>query len=66
MRLTKGHYVKLEEAAVEIMHRLSDILNINSVYVARNDKQHVTIQHAYNRDVKVIEVGQDFLYEDSY
>ncbi|WP_147803756.1 hypothetical protein [Alkalicoccus halolimnae] len=61
-----GSYHELREAAVSVLHRLSEILNINTVYIAENDKEQVKVVHAYNHKYTLVESGYQVSYEDSY
>ncbi|PYZ92686.1 hypothetical protein CR194_13585 [Salipaludibacillus keqinensis] len=64
--LSKGHYKELEQTAIEVLRRLSQFIDINTVFVARNDKKQVEISHSFNRDYILIEEGFQIDYGDSY
>ncbi|TVP84910.1 MAG: hypothetical protein EA344_05710 [Alkalicoccus sp.] len=66
MSLYDGSYQELREAAVSVLHRLSDLLNINTVYIAERVKDNVKIAHVYNHERELVEAGYQTSYEASY
>ncbi|RKL68239.1 hypothetical protein CR203_07070 [Salipaludibacillus neizhouensis] len=64
--LRKGHYKDLEQAAIDVLKRLSQFIDINTVFIAKNDKETVEITHSFNRDYMIIEEGFETKYSESY
>ena len=64
--LSKGHYKELERASIDVLRRLSQFLDINTVFIAKNDKKKVEIIHSFNREYVIIEEGLETDFSDSY
>lgn len=64
--MTKGHYKELELAAINVLRRLSQFIDINTVFIAKNDKKKVEIMHSYNREYVMIEEGLETDFSESY
>ncbi|WP_416147423.1 hypothetical protein ACM26V_14455 [Salipaludibacillus sp. HK11] len=64
--LSKGHYKELKRATIDVLRRLSQFININTVFIAKNDRENVEIYHSFNRDYVVIEEGFTTKFSDSY
>ncbi|WP_280769702.1 hypothetical protein [Salipaludibacillus daqingensis] len=64
--LSNGYYKELEQAAIDVLRRLSQFIDINTVFIAKNDREQVEIMHSFNRDYIVIEEGLETNFVDSY
>lgn len=59
-------YETMEEAADEILALISKFVDVNTFFIAKNDKKDVNIIHAFNRNDVVLPSGFETLYRDSY
>lgn len=59
-------YETMEEAADEILALISKFVDVNTFFIAKNDKKDVNIIHAFNRNDIVLPSGFETLYRDSY
>ncbi|WP_377890013.1 hypothetical protein [Alkalihalobacillus sp. R86527] len=59
-------YNNIHEAAKEVLELISKFIDVNTFFVARNDKQNVDILESFNRDDILLESGFQTLYRDSY
>ncbi|NLP50211.1 hypothetical protein [Bacillus sp. RO1] len=67
--MTHAHslvYETMEEAADEILALISKFVDVNTFFIAKNDKKDVNIIHAFNRNDVVLPSGFETLYRDSY
>lgn len=67
MELTKTPtYSTIEEASQDVLELISRFVDVNTFFVAKNDKHDVDIIQSFNRDEVVLETGFETLYRDSY
>ncbi len=67
MALTKSpSYSNIEEASKDVLELISRFVDVNTFFVAKNDKHDVDIIQSYNRDEVILEAGFETLYRDSY
>lgn len=59
-------YNNIQEAAKDVLELISKFIDVNTFFVAKNDKQNVNILEAFNRDEVLLESGFETLYGDSY
>lgn len=66
MALYEGFYNELREAAISVLHRLSDLIDINTVYIAQSINGNVTIRHVYNKEKVLLTSGYTLPYKESF
>ncbi|SDO38729.1 hypothetical protein [Alkalicoccus daliensis] len=66
MPLHSGSYHQLKEAAVTVLHRLSDLIDVNTIYIARTTEEETCIQHVYNSDKVLMQEGLAKDYTNSF
>lgn len=66
MPLYEGFYNELRETAIAVLHRLSDLIDINTVYIAQSTEDKIIIRHVYNREKVLLDSGYELSYKDSY
>ncbi|MCA0987547.1 hypothetical protein [Guptibacillus algicola] len=59
-------YNNINEAAKEVLELISKFIDVNTFFVAKNDKQNVDILESFNREDILLESGYQTLYRDSY
>jgi hypothetical protein len=59
-------YSTIEEASQDVLELISRFVDVNTFFVAKNDKHDVDIIQSFNRDEIVLEAGFETLYRDSY
>ncbi|CAM3883299.1 hypothetical protein [Alkalicoccus chagannorensis] len=57
---------ELEDTAVSVLERISDILDLNTVYLTRFDRGSMTVLHAYNKETTLVSEGIQVPMKDSY
>ncbi|WP_349408275.1 hypothetical protein [Pseudalkalibacillus sp. SCS-8] len=67
MNLTETRtYRTIEEASKDVLEVISKFVDVNTFFVAKNDKKDVDIIQTFNRDEVILESGFETLYKDSY
>ncbi|WP_270181380.1 hypothetical protein [Alkalihalobacillus sp. CinArs1] len=67
MKMTQSPaYNSIHDAAKDVLELISKFIDVNTFFVARNDKQDVDILEAFNRNEILLESGFETLYRDSY
>jgi hypothetical protein len=56
----------IEETADDVLELISKFVDVNTFFLAKNDKKEVNIVRAYNRDDVVLPTGFETLYRDSF
>ncbi|RIW32039.1 hypothetical protein D3H55_14285 [Bacillus salacetis] len=59
-------YETIEDAADHVLELISKFVDVNTFFIARNDKREVNIVRAFNRDEVVLPTGFETLYGDSF
>ncbi|WP_409250620.1 hypothetical protein V1502_10600 [Bacillus sp. SCS-153A] len=59
-------YETIEEAADDVLELISKFVDVNTFFIAKNDKKEVNIISAYNRNEVVLPAGFETLYRDSF
>ncbi|WP_174733215.1 hypothetical protein [Mesobacillus harenae] len=59
-------YETIEEAADEVLALISKFVDVNTFFIAKNDKKDVNILSAFNRNDVVLPSGFETLYRDSF
>ncbi|MCF6138412.1 hypothetical protein [Pseudalkalibacillus berkeleyi] len=59
-------YTTIDEASKDVLELMSKFVDVNTFFVAKNDKQDVDIIQSFNRNEIVLESGFETLYRDSY
>jgi hypothetical protein len=65
-KLAGDTYETIEEAADDVLALISNFVDVNTFFIAKNDKQEVNIVRAFNRDEVVLPSGFETLYGDSF
>ncbi|MGD6965671.1 hypothetical protein ACQCVP_04530 [Rossellomorea vietnamensis] len=60
------NYSSIEEASKDVLELISKFVDVNTFFVAKNDKKNVDIIQSYNREEAVLESGFKTFYRDSY
>jgi hypothetical protein len=61
-----ANYSSIEEASKDVLELISKFVDVNTFFVAKNDKKNVDIIQSYNREEAVLESGFKTFYRDSY
>ncbi|MCE7791712.1 GAF domain-containing protein [Salipaludibacillus sp. CUR1] len=64
--LGNGSLKELERAAIDVLKRLSQFININTVFVTRYEEEKVEVMHSFNRNRLLIEKGLIIDAKESY
>ncbi|MGM0845646.1 MAG: hypothetical protein ACQEUT_11765 [Bacillota bacterium] len=59
-------YSSIEEASKDVLELISKFVDVNTFFVAKNDKKDVDIIQSFNREDVVLESGFQTFYRDSY
>jgi hypothetical protein len=59
-------YETIEGAADDVLELISKFVDVNTFFIAKNDKKEVNIIRAFNRDELVLPTGFDIDYRDSF
>ncbi|MCA1063995.1 hypothetical protein QTG56_02070 [Rossellomorea sp. AcN35-11] len=59
-------YKSIEEAAEDVLELISKFVDVNTFFLAKNDKKEVSILRAFNRNDVVLPSGFETLYRDSF
>ncbi|UOR10528.1 GAF domain-containing protein [Halobacillus amylolyticus] len=60
------NYLSVKEAANEILKHVSQILDVNTVYIAKKEDGYVDVIEAYNRDEHLLDANVKINYEETY
>lgn len=63
---TEVPYHSLRDAAFSVLRRLSDMIDINTVYIAQKSGNTNVIQYVYNKDKVLLEEGYSRSFDNSY
>ncbi|TYS16662.1 hypothetical protein FZC78_11780 [Rossellomorea vietnamensis] len=61
-----ANYSSIEEASKDVLELISKFVDVNTFFVAKNDKKNVDIIQSFNREDAVLEAGFKTYYRDSY
>ncbi|WP_100400218.1 hypothetical protein [Bacillus sp. FJAT-44742] len=64
--MTPYSFTSFDHAAENVLKMVSGLMEVNTLFIAKNDKQDVEIVKSFNRDRVIIEAGFETDYEESY
>lgn len=65
-QMSSQAFQSLEEASTHIFQLLSEVIGINTFFIAKNDGSSVNVLKTLNRDLPLLEEGFTINFQDSY
>ncbi|WP_101846854.1 STAS domain-containing protein [Halobacillus sp. Marseille-P3879] len=59
-------YSSVEEAASNLLVHISEFINVNTVYIAKKEIDHMQVIASYNREAPIVDAELQVNYDDSY